>query len=147
MDIKGGSEGSVRFPLVLGKGIPLNYSSKPIIPPLFGLDGKDVFDETCRKAGKLDRSYLLIDFYPHDYGIIEPTQKILHSSMNQAFESIGIGTQGIRAELYMLNGSTLSTLILELLGNLFSKRLALRVVACTESMTVRPIGPLGLSFY
>ncbi len=71
-------------------------------PATFGLNGKEVIAETCRKAGKLSRSEFLTDFHQHDWGIIDSIRQILFPSMIPGRQGIGIGTKGVRAELYKL---------------------------------------------
>ncbi|KAL8786009.1 MAG: hypothetical protein Q9195_008390 [Heterodermia aff. obscurata] len=72
-------------------------------PATFGLEGKDVLDESYRKAAKLDASAFSTNFHPHDCGIIESVQQILLPSTITGGQTIGIGPQGARAELYKLN--------------------------------------------
>ena len=72
-------------------------------PATFGLEGKDVLDESYRKATKLDASAFSTNFHPHDCGIIESIQQILLPSTIPGGQAIGIGPQGARAELYNLN--------------------------------------------
>ena len=73
-------------------------------PATFGADGKDVLDETYRKAGKLDKDIFCTDFHPHDCGIVDAVQQILLPS-TVPVEKLGLGTgsYGVRAELYKLN--------------------------------------------
>ena len=72
-------------------------------PATFGLGRKDVLDESYRKASKLDRSEFSTDFHPHDCGIVDSIQQILLPSVVKGGQGIGIGPQGVRAELYKLN--------------------------------------------
>ena len=72
-------------------------------PATFGLEGKDILDESYRKATKLDASAFSTNFHPHDCGIIESIQQILLPSTIPGGQTIGIGPQGARAELYNLN--------------------------------------------
>ena len=72
-------------------------------PATFGLEGKDVLDESYRKATKLEASAFSTSFHPHDCGIIESIQQILLPSTIPGGQAIGIGPQGARAELYNLN--------------------------------------------
>ena len=75
-------------------------------PATFGVGGRDVLDEEYRKAAKLDASDFSTDFHPHDCGILDSVQQILLPSIIQGGQCIGIGPQGIRAELYKLNVCT-----------------------------------------
>ena len=73
-------------------------------PATFGADGKDVLDETYRKAGKLDNEIFCTDFHPHDCGIVDAVQQILLPSTVPVEQlGLGSGSYGIRAELYKLN--------------------------------------------
>lgn len=72
-------------------------------PATFGVGGRDVLDEEYRKAGKLDTSEFSTNFHPHDYGILDSIQQILLPSTIRGGQGVGIGPQGIRAELYKLN--------------------------------------------
>ncbi|KAK4153927.1 putative 2og-fe oxygenase family protein [Chaetomidium leptoderma] len=61
----------------------------------FGLRGEDVFDETCRRAQKLDASQFSTNFCPYDVGIMDTITRVLVPSL---------GTdRTARAELYKLN--------------------------------------------
>ncbi|KAL8917201.1 MAG: hypothetical protein Q9208_008103 [Pyrenodesmia sp. 3 TL-2023] len=72
-------------------------------PATFGLAGRDVLDEGYRKASKLDTSQFSSNFHPHDCGILDSIQQVLFPSTVRGGVQLGIGPQGIRAELYKLN--------------------------------------------
>ncbi len=72
-------------------------------PATFGVDGRDVLDEEYRKAAKLDTSEFSTNFHPHDCGILDSIQQILLPSTIRGAQGVGIGPQGVRAELYKLN--------------------------------------------
>ena len=72
-------------------------------PATFGVGGRDVLDEEYRKAAKLDASDFSTNFHPHDCGILDSIQQILLPSTIRGGQGIGIGPQGVRAELYKLN--------------------------------------------
>ena len=72
-------------------------------PATFGVGGRDVLDEEYRKAAKLDPSDFSTNFHPHDCGIVDSIQQILLPSTIRGGQGIGIGPQGVRAELYKLN--------------------------------------------
>lgn len=72
-------------------------------PATFGIGGKDVLDERYRKAAKLDTSKFSTNFHPHDYGIVDSIQQILLPSTIKGGQGVGIGPEGVRAELYKLN--------------------------------------------
>ena len=65
-------------------------------PASFGYNGKDVLDESYRKAIKLDRSAFSIDFCPYETGIIDTVAQLL-------LPNAGVVNKGVRAELYKLN--------------------------------------------
>jgi hypothetical protein len=68
-------------------------------PASFGFQGKDVIDESYRKASKLDTTAFSTNFCPYESGIIDVIGQTLlpkHPS----------SSQGIRAELYKLNVSS-----------------------------------------
>ena len=75
-------------------------------PATFGVGGRDVLDEEYRKAAKLDASDFSSNFHPHDCGILDSIQQILLPSTIRGGQGIGIGPQGVRAELYKLNVGT-----------------------------------------
>ena len=72
-------------------------------PATFGVGGRDVLDEEYRKAAKLNASDFSTNFHPHDCGIMDSIQQILLPSTIKGGQGIGIGPQGVRAELYKLN--------------------------------------------
>lgn len=65
-------------------------------PASFGRNGKDVLDDTYRKASKLDPTAFSSDFCPYAAGIIDTIGQALLPLPNYT-------SQGIRAELYKLN--------------------------------------------
>ncbi len=77
-------------------------------PATFGVGGRDILDEAYRKAAKLDASDFSTDFHPHDCGILDSIQQILLPSTIRGGQGIGIGPQGVRAQLYKLNVCTSS---------------------------------------
>ncbi|POS73066.1 hypothetical protein DHEL01_v208545 [Diaporthe helianthi] len=68
-------------------------------PASFGYQGKDVFDETYRKALKMDTDKFASTFNPYECGIIDGIAQALLPS-NPDFDL----RRGVRAELYKLNG-------------------------------------------
>lgn len=107
-DTPSGFISKVQFPLEdgdAGLGVLLDACS----PATFGSGGKDVLDETYRKAGKLDRTNFSVDFHPHDYGIIDTIAQTLLPGINRPIsdESLELREEhwGVRAELYKLNVS------------------------------------------
>jgi hypothetical protein len=91
----------LQFPVDLTHGddaAPLLHLMRTCQPASFGHNGEDVFDDTYRKATKLDRSAFSIDLCPYEVGIIDTiAQMLLPNSGSSA------NTSGIRAELYKLN--------------------------------------------
>lgn len=72
-------------------------------PANFGMRGKDVLDETYRKASKLDATDFCTDFCPYEAGIIDiVTQSLLPPTVEQSIDEQR-NRQGVRAELYKLN--------------------------------------------
>ncbi|KAK5681696.1 hypothetical protein LTS10_006229 [Elasticomyces elasticus] len=65
-------------------------------PAAFGRGGEDVFDETYRKASKLDTSEFATTFCPYATGIIDVVAQML-------LPSIAGHQRGVKAELYKLN--------------------------------------------
>jgi hypothetical protein len=65
-------------------------------PASFGFKGKDVIDESYRKASKLDTSAFSTNFCPYESGIIDVIGQTLLPKSPYSY-------QGIRAELYKLN--------------------------------------------
>ncbi|KAI0648568.1 hypothetical protein C8Q79DRAFT_905529, partial [Trametes meyenii] len=65
-------------------------------PATFGLDEKEVFDESYRKAGKLDKDQFAIQFDPCTTGILDAVRTSLLSGTRE-------DERYIRAELYKLN--------------------------------------------
>lgn len=78
------------------------------VPASFGMGGKDVLDETYRKAGKLDRSQFSVDFHPHDYGILDVIAQTLLPDVCGGYLEDRKDHRGVLADLYKLNVSTIS---------------------------------------
>lgn len=74
-------------------------------PATFGHSGKDVFDESYRKAGKMDSSQFCINFHPHDYAIIDAISQLLLPEIRNSILEGREEHRGVRAELYKLNVS------------------------------------------
>lgn len=69
-------------------------------PASFGYHGKDVFDETYRKALKMDTDKFASTFNPYECGIIDGIAQVLLPSTPGSDLR-----RGVRAELYKLNVS------------------------------------------
>ena len=96
----------ITFPLSRHDDIPQSMLSRLLHhcePATFGVGGQNVLDEEYRKAAKLDTSQFSTNFHPHDYGIVDSIQQILLPSTIRGGQGVGIGPQGVRAELYKLN--------------------------------------------
>lgn len=70
-------------------------------PASFGRGGKDVMDESYRKAGKMDESVFCSNFNPYALGIIDTVAQALTPNLAHQTNE----THGLRAELYKLNVS------------------------------------------
>ena len=74
----------------------------------FGHGGKDILDESYRKAAKLDNTEFSTNFHPHDYGIIDAIRQTLFSTLvspaseGQQLDAHSKGF-GVIAKLYKLN--------------------------------------------
>ena len=102
-------QSKVSFPLADGEDVPRQTFHNLLHhcdPATFGVGGRDVLDEEYRKAAKLDASDFSTNFHPHDCGILDSIQQILLPSTIRGGQGIGIGPQGVRAELYKLNVCT-----------------------------------------
>ena len=90
------------FPCALDAETDGNGELKKLVktsePASFGLNGKDVIDESYRKAVKLDPSAFASTFCPYQAGIIDAIGQALLPRDSST-------SQGIRAELYKLNVS------------------------------------------
>ena len=77
-------------------------------PAFFGKDGKDVLDDSYRKAVKLDCDRFSTNFNPYDVGIIGAIAQTLLPGMatpitKKSKEPISAECLGVVAELYKLN--------------------------------------------
>jgi hypothetical protein len=98
------SGGKVTFPS--SDSSELERLLKACTPATFGSGGKDILDETYRKAGKLDRANFSVDFHPHDYGILDAIAQTLLPSTYPVGKKEGREEHwGVKAELYKLNVS------------------------------------------
>ena len=88
------------FPLEPNTSGNLEQLVKDCQPATFGYKGKDIYDETYRKASKLDASAFSSTLNPYELGIIDAIAQILLPSVKDANNM-----RGIRAELYKLNVS------------------------------------------
>ncbi|KAI1451323.1 hypothetical protein F4805DRAFT_109316 [Annulohypoxylon moriforme] len=87
------------FPIEPSTSDNLTNLVADMAPATFGLGGKDVFDETYRKASKLDPSQFSINFSPYECGIVDSIAQILLPS----WKAQGDIRRHVKAELYKLN--------------------------------------------
>ncbi|TAQ83539.1 hypothetical protein B7494_g8139 [Chlorociboria aeruginascens] len=103
----------IEFPLSGGKDGEVTEGNIEALlsacaPASFGLEGKDVLNDTYRKAAKLDRNQFSVDFHPHDYGVVDAIAQSLLPSVYKALSSEQLKANrvehwGVVAELYKLN--------------------------------------------
>lgn len=74
----------------------------------FGLNGKDVLDETYRKAAALDKEMFSTNFHPADHGVLDALSQVLVPDYGLRVEGKRKELWGIKAELYKLNASFIS---------------------------------------
>lgn len=86
------------FPLEPNTSGNLEQLVKDCQPATFGYKGKDIYDETYRKASKLDASAFSSTLNPYELGIIDAIAQVLLPSVKGANNM-----RGVRAELYKLN--------------------------------------------
>lgn len=86
------------FPLEPNTSGNLEQLVKDCQPATFGYKGKDIYDETYRKASKLDASAFSSTLNPYELGIIDAIAQVLLPSVKDASNM-----RGVRAELYKLN--------------------------------------------
>lgn len=83
----------------------LKHLSEACDPATFGVDQQDVYDETYRKAGKLDCSHFAMGFDPGHSGLMD----LIRDSLLEGQDA----DVGIRYELYKLNVYGMSSQIVE----------------------------------
>jgi hypothetical protein len=94
------SQAKLVLPLTPKDQRPLINLVNDLEPASFGYKGKDVFDETYRKALKMDTDKFATTFNPYECGIIDGIAQALLPSTPQSEHR-----RGVRAELYKLNVS------------------------------------------
>lgn len=80
-------------------------------PATFGRGAEDVYDESYRKAGKMDAGEFCSNFNPYEHGVIYTVNQALAQSSPEGF-------RGVRAELYNLNVGNLDSNVLEWLADM-----------------------------
>ncbi|KAI0334263.1 hypothetical protein GY45DRAFT_1334446 [Cubamyces sp. BRFM 1775] len=93
----GKGPGARRINLLNASPEELQHLAEACDPATFGLDQQDVYDETYRKAGKLDHTdFALVNFSPDAAGLLDEVRnELLIEGLEQS--------ERIRAELYKLN--------------------------------------------
>ena len=92
-----GKVNEITLPLENGATSSLEALLAACSPATFGRDGKDVLDESYRKAGKLDATKFATTFYPCSTGMIAIVNQLLLPKV------AGGESRNIKAELYKLN--------------------------------------------
>lgn len=70
-------------------------------PATFGQSGKDIYDESYRRAGKLDESNFSTNFHPADYGITAAlAQALLPAVANSKSELRGVHVESYKLNIY-----------------------------------------------
>jgi hypothetical protein len=72
-------------------------------PATFGRGGEDIYDESYRKATKMDPTQFSSTFNPYELGIVDAVAQALLPSLRHAKQ-----TRAVKAELYKLNVRFLS---------------------------------------
>ncbi|KAK4153843.1 hypothetical protein C8A00DRAFT_43291 [Chaetomidium leptoderma] len=88
----------ITFPLELGTRSNLEQLIKDMAPATFGLGGEDVYDESYRKASKMDPTRFASTLNPYDLGIVDAVAQALLPSLRHAKQP-----RAVKAELYKLN--------------------------------------------
>jgi hypothetical protein len=88
----------VTFPLEPRTQDNLGRLIRDMTPATFGRGGEDVYDESYRKALKLDPSHFSSTFNPYELGIVDTVAQALLPSLRHSEQ-----TRAVKAELYKLN--------------------------------------------
>jgi len=85
---------------------------KTCTPATFGVGGRDVLDESYRKAGKLDSTDFSVDFHPYDFGVVDAIAQTLLPGIGKMMRSLNSAENnsehwGVVAKMYKLNVSFL----------------------------------------
>lgn len=112
-DFVDGSIGRITFPPSFPGDAHEVLSSllRSYTPASFGVGGKEVMDESYRKAVKLDVDQFCTNFNPYDCGIIDAISQTLLPEIASRGRYVEKGLEdhlGVVAELYKLNVSTTS---------------------------------------
>ena len=88
----------ITFPLAPATEGNLDQLIKDMQPATFGKGGQDVYDESYRKATKLDPDSFSTTFNPYELGIVDVIAQTLLPTLRHAKQ-----TRSVRVELYKLN--------------------------------------------
>ncbi|KAI0856562.1 hypothetical protein F4860DRAFT_506664 [Xylaria cubensis] len=92
------------FPFGDGEQKTLEGLLRDMQPATFGLGGEDVYDESYRKASKMNTSQFASTFNPYELGIVDAVAQMLLPNLqigrNRKIPEL---KRGVRAELYKLN--------------------------------------------
>jgi hypothetical protein len=99
------SQTKVTFPLEPSTEKNLVQLIKDMAPATFGLGSEHVYDESYRKATKLDQTGFSSSFSPYELGIVDTIAQTLLPSLRHSKQ-----TRSVKAELYKLNVSFTPTL-------------------------------------
>ncbi|KAK4147384.1 uncharacterized protein C8A04DRAFT_9024 [Dichotomopilus funicola] len=92
------SETKLTLPLEPTTEKNLGQLIKDMTPATFGRDGQHVYDESYRKASKLDPTRFASTFNPYELGIVDTIAQTLLPSLRHSKQS-----RAVKAELYKMN--------------------------------------------
>jgi hypothetical protein len=90
----------ITFPLEPSSRANLERLIQDMAPATFGRGGKDVYDESYRKAAKMDSTRFSSTFNPYELGIVDAVAQALLPSLRHSKQA-----RAVKAELYKLNVS------------------------------------------
>jgi hypothetical protein len=95
-------QAKVTFPTECGSQSRANLERliQDMAPATFGRGGEDIYDESYRKATKMDPTQFSSTFNPYELGIVDAVAQALLPSLRHAKQ-----TRAVKAELYKLNVS------------------------------------------
>lgn len=97
------SETKLTLPLEPKTEKNLGQLIKDMTPATFGRGGEHVYDESYRKASKLDPTHFASTFNPYELGIVDTIAQTLLPSLRHSKQ-----TRAVKAELYKMNVSFFS---------------------------------------
>jgi hypothetical protein len=84
---------AIKFPLATDEPHQLENLLRDCAPATFGVDGKDILDESYRKAAKMDNTQFCTSFHPHDYGIVDAIAQVLLPEVDAPESKENISTE------------------------------------------------------